>query len=77
MTITEIEKERLQHIQRIWAARDNTAIQTPAKSTSQDEYDASIKSKVSPEDFAGMVNGGMKNTVIDQSYKQGLEPLSD
>jgi hypothetical protein len=52
MTITQIEKGRLHHIQTIWAARNNNRNTEPtAKSTSQEEYDTSIRSLVSPEEF--------------------------
>lgn len=44
-----------QHIQRIWAARnDNNNADPLAKTISQEEYDSSIRSRVSPEDFADM-----------------------
>ena len=55
-TASQIEEQRLQYIQMIWAARNNNNNADPtANSTSQEQYDASIGSKVSPEDFMEMV----------------------
>jgi hypothetical protein len=54
VTASEIEEQRLQHVQRVWAARNNNDVDL-TKKTSQEEYEASIRTRVSAEDFAEMV----------------------